>query len=222
MAYPGLENLAQMDQVFIKQQFEVFEILSGCEMNNKYALKDSRGQQFMMAREDTDCCTRQCCGPARAFEMGLFDNQEQEILHLSRPYKCSSCCCPCCLQTLEVSCPSTGATLGSIHQEWGFCTPMSGKFSVKNISDDTLLTIQGPCCAVGCGSDVVFKVLTDDGSSEVGEIVKVWRGWCAEALTDDENFKVTFPVDLEVQIKALLLGAAFLIDFLYFETQRNN
>lgn len=67
-------------------------------MNNKYLLKNSVGQQFLKAVEDTDCCTRQCCGPMRSFEMQLLDNHEQEIMHLSRPLACVNCCCSCCLQ----------------------------------------------------------------------------------------------------------------------------
>ena len=36
-------------------------------------------------------------------------------------------------------------------------------------------------------------------------------------FTDAQNFGVTFPIDLDVKMKATLLGATFLIDFMYFE-----
>ena len=38
-------------------------------------------------------------------------------------------------------------------------------------------------------------------------------------FTDAQNFGVTFPIDLDVKVKATLLGATFLIDFMYFEKQ---
>ncbi|ROT79009.1 phospholipid scramblase 1 [Penaeus vannamei] len=218
---PGLEYLTQLDQVLVQQLYEVFELLSGCEMNNKYLLKNSVGQQFLKAVEDTDCCTRQCCGPMRSFEMQLLDNHEQEIMHLSRPLACVNCCCSCCLQSLEVSAPP-GNPIGSIHQEWSICTPIAGKFTVRNVSGDVVLKIQGPVCAISCGSDVEFKVFTADESAQIGCITKQWRGFCAEALTDADSFGVTFPMDLEVRMKALLIGAMFLIDFMYFERKQNN
>lgn len=65
---------------------------------------------------DTDCCTRQCCGPARPFEMKILDNQQREVIHLSRPLRCSSCWFPCCLQEIEIQSPP-GTILGYCAQE---------------------------------------------------------------------------------------------------------
>lgn len=69
------------------------------------------------AVEDTDCCTRNCCGPARPFDMKIMDIYQNEVIHLYRPLACSSCCFPCCLQNMEVSAPP-GNRIGSIEQEW--------------------------------------------------------------------------------------------------------
>ena len=41
-------------------------------------------------------------------------------------------------------------------------------------------------------------------------------------FTDADNFGINFPIDLDVKVKATLLGATFLIDFMYFEKQNNN
>jgi hypothetical protein len=45
-----------------------------------------------------------------------------------------------------------------------------------------------------------------------------------EAFTDADNFGVgvSFPLDLDVKVKATLLGAVFLIDFMFFEKSQNN
>lgn len=107
-----------------------------------------------MAAEDTDCCTRNCCGSIRPFDMKIFDVNQSEIIHFHRPLACSSCCFPCCLQSLEVSAP-VGHTIGRIQQEWTLCYP---HFSVKNHLDETVLRIEGPCCTCSCGGDVDFQV----------------------------------------------------------------
>ena len=46
---------------------------------------------------------------------------------------------------------------------------------------------------------------------EVGKISKQWTGFVREAFTDADNFGATFPMDLDVKMKAVLLGAVFLI-----------
>ena len=65
---------------------------------------------------DTDCCTRQCCGPSRPFDMKILDNHQREVIHLTRPLRCSSCFFPCCLQEIEVQSPP-GTVLGYCAQE---------------------------------------------------------------------------------------------------------
>ena len=52
--------------------------------------------------------------------------------------------------------------------------------------------------------------MTKDGQ-EVGKISKQWSGLVKEAFTDADNFGIQFPMDLDVKIKACLLGAVFLI-----------
>lgn len=54
-------------------------------------------------------------------------------------------------------------------------------------------------------------MLSADGDVQVGKISKQWSGLAKEAFTDTDNFGVTFPLDLDVKMKATLLGAVFLI-----------
>ncbi|XP_006816091.2 phospholipid scramblase 2-like [Saccoglossus kowalevskii] len=91
---PGLEYLSMIDQLLIHQQVELLEAFTGFETNNKYEIKNSMGQRVYFAAEDTDCCTRQCCGSARPFDMKVLDNQQREVIHLHRPLRCSSCWYP--------------------------------------------------------------------------------------------------------------------------------
>ena len=43
-----------------------------------------------------------------------------------------------------------------------------------------------------------------------------------EAFTDADIFGINFPMDLDVRMKAVLLGACFLIDFMFFEKTSGN
>ncbi len=55
----------------------------------------------------------------------------------------------------------------------------------------------------------------------MGKISKQWSGVLREAFTDSDNFGISFPMNLDVKMKATLLGALFLIDFMFFEQQKN-
>lgn len=67
---------------------------------------------------------------------------------------------PSSIQSMEVFSPP-GTLIGSIHQEWSFCTPFAGKFTIKNAGGDALFRIEGPVCPCSCGGDVNFKVTTN-------------------------------------------------------------
>jgi len=206
-----------IDQLLVHQQVELLEAFTGFETNNKYVVKNSMGQKVYFAAEDTDCCTRNCCGPSRPFDMKILDNSGNEVMHLYRPLRCQSCWCCCCLQELEVSSPP-GTVIGYVIQDWSICAP---KFSVQNAARDTVLKIEGPICTFSMCGDVEFKVLSKDGGNEVGRISKQWTGLAKELFTDADNFGITFPMDLDVSMKAVMLGACFLIDFMFFEKQGN-
>jgi hypothetical protein len=52
---------------------------------------------------------------------------------------------------------------------------------------------------------------------EQGKIVKKWSGAMKELFTNADNFGIKFPPDCDLNTKAILLGAVFLIDFVHFE-----
>jgi len=216
---PGLEYLAMVDQLIIKQQVELLEAFTGFETQNKYKVLNSIGQDVFFAKEDTDCCNRQCCGPGRSFDMNILNNQMLEVLHLHRPLRCQACCFPCCLQELEVQSPP-GTTIGTVEQQWSIFHP---RFVIKDHNGEPVLKITGPFCVCECCSDVDFEITTvGDNEQIIGKISKQWSGLGKEVFTDADNFGINFPMDLDVKVKATLLGATFLIDFMYFEKQDQN
>ncbi|XP_031637862.1 phospholipid scramblase 2-like [Contarinia nasturtii] len=213
---PGLEYLTAVDQLLIKQKVEIAEAFIGFETKNKYVIKNSMGQNVFWAVEDTGCCNRNCCGENRSFDIKIFDASRREVLHFSRPScdcACFCCCIPCCPDAIEVSSPP-GNLIGRVVEKWSICYP---QFSIKNQHGEEKLRIEGPLCTTSCcGNDVVFHVVTKDGT-QIGKISKQWSGFAREYLTDADNFGVNFPLDLDVRMKATLLGACILMDMRYFE-----
>ena len=108
----GLEYLASVDHLLIKQHVEMLEAFTGWESANKYRVFNSLGQDVFYAKEDNDCCTRMCCGPGRPFEMNIVDNLGREVIHLGL---CSSLYFN--LQSFKISIP-----FAHLHQHRQFQT----------------------------------------------------------------------------------------------------
>ena len=173
---PGLEYLAMIDHLLIKQQVELLEAFTGWESCNKYKIMNNLGQDVFFAKEDTDCCTRMVCGPGRPFEMNIVDNSGKEVIHLVRPLRCTGCCFPCCLQEMEVHSP-LGTIIGSVEQKWTLCTPL---FAIKNERGEEIMTIEGPVCGCECCSDIDFNITSAGDGSEV----------CRNVLCDKHNYNI--------------------------------
>ncbi|XP_071315025.1 phospholipid scramblase 2-like [Trachinotus anak] len=210
---PGLEYLTQIDQILIHQKVELLEAFIGFETNNQYEIKNSLGQKIYKAKEKNDCCTRNCCGSLRSFDMKIKDNMDREVIRLIRPFRCVSCWCPCCLQEMEVQAPP-GTTIGYVKQDWH---PFLPRFSIQGANKETVLKLEGPCFACNCCGDVNFELKGKDSDKAIGRISKQWSGLLKEVFTDTDNFGIQFPLDMDVKMKAVLMGACFLIDFMFFE-----
>jgi len=219
---PGLEYLTLVDELLVIQKVEMLEVLTGWETNNKYAVKNSLGQHIFMIKEDTDACSRQCHGSARAFDMRVLDSYDREVAHFYRPFKCGAwwCCgCGCCLQEIVIESPP-GHAIGFVRQDPSCCAP---KWTVYREDQETpLIKIVGPACqGCSCFSDIEFQVLDLSGENKIGSVTKHWSGLAREYFTDADHFGISFPIDLDVKVKASLLGALMLIDFMFFENNQN-
>uniref|UniRef100_A0A668AEZ6 Phospholipid scramblase n=1 Tax=Myripristis murdjan TaxID=586833 RepID=A0A668AEZ6_9TELE len=209
---PGLEYLTQ-DESPPQQITSLHYSFIGFETNNQYEIKNSLGQKIYKAKEKNDCCTRNCCGSLRSFDMKIKDNMDREVIRLIRPFRCVSCWCPCCLQEMEVQAPP-GTTIGYVKQDWHPCVPV---FSIQGANKETVMKLEGPCFACNCCGDVNFELKGKSGGKPIGRISKQWSGLLKEVFTDTDNFGIQFPLDMDVKMKAVLMGACFLIDFMFFE-----
>lgn len=72
----------------------------GWESGNKYTIKNNQGQKMFYAVEESDCCSRQCCGSLRGFNLRILDNAKNEVIRIEREFACDSCWFPCCLQVI--------------------------------------------------------------------------------------------------------------------------
>ncbi len=86
---PLSSNLKHASTFYIAQRIELCEIFTGCEMLNKYDFYNEHNELFLKATEDSDFCTRQCCGQNRPLDILFTDaSQTREIMRMERPCSC--------------------------------------------------------------------------------------------------------------------------------------
>lgn len=163
---------------------------------------------------DSHWCKRNCCGPSylRCFDVSIEDLDYRHVIHMSRPWRCGPCWLPCCLQEIEISTPS-GQLLGQVKQKWSFFG--YPKYKVLDETGTEVYRVCGPwwtCCGT---ADYVIK--SPDESQELGCIKKVWAGVFKEHFTDADDFEIDFPPECSLNMKAILIGALILIDFMHYE-----
>ncbi|XP_006116340.1 phospholipid scramblase family member 5 isoform X1 [Pelodiscus sinensis] len=204
---PGLEYLSQLDQIIIHQQVELLEVILGTETCSKYEIKNHLGQRVYFAMEENGCFDRNFCSPIRSFTIRITDNTGREVITVNRPLRCNSCWFPCYMQELEVQSPP-GTIVGYVVQKWD---PLLPKFTILNESKEDVLKIIGPYATCSCFGDVDFEVKTLNEMSTIGKISKFWSGFVNNVFTNAANFGIQVPIDLDVKIKAIMIGACFLI-----------
>ncbi|XP_008709317.1 phospholipid scramblase 1-like [Ursus americanus] len=204
---PGLEYLMQINQLLVCQRFDLLEVLSSFETSKNYEVMNNQGQRIYFAEERSNCFFRYLCGPSRSFTMTIYDNVGRDVITMHKALR------NCYLQKLQVEAPP-GEKIGYVYQYFHPFLPM---FKIKNENKEDIMKIRGPCVVSSCLKDLNFTLLSLDEEIVIGKISKKWAGFIRELSTNADKFGIQFPFDLDVKIKALMLGASFLIDYMYFE-----
>jgi len=232
--------LGEVNKVVVSQNVEKAETITtwlslGCckvETENWYELIDPDTKTTLFAAEEDslwclrnpclccDCicwCCHSTCASRRSFTMTLTAGSSENPLVLEMERPCRSDCLPCCLQKISVR--DKGGLLGSVQQTSDCVLPftMCGLFQISDSSQEVIYTIRTPCVLTTCCcTEVAFDILDKEGN-EVGKIVKQSENVAKEAFTDADRFMIIFPADCNAEMKAVLLGALFLFDYLFYE-----
>ncbi|XP_040190186.1 phospholipid scramblase 3-like [Rana temporaria] len=201
VAPPGLEYLLQVNGLLMKQtRKSIFQIAS------TYDLFDTNGQLVYQATEK-----RKFFGPR--MDLRVANTKGYNVLNLLVPLKW------CSLNTkLQVS-SSSGELLGYIVEQW---TSLTLSFHILDPSGLVCLKVKGPGWGAGFMSDLHYKVLSADKTTQVGVITHVWRGLAKEMFSSKDNYTINFPMDLHVSMKAMLMACALFIDLLNEERRQRS
>lgn len=199
-----MERLAAVSGLVVGQQKEWGEILTGFETANRYAVSDASGAPLYQAAEEAgNLLLRWFLKALRPFKLRVIDDDHQTVVQVDRPFRFF-------FHRAEIS-DGQGQPLGAIQRRFAILRRV---YSVLDASGNEVLELFGPIL-----HPWTFQIRQN--GVEQGKITKKWSGLMKEGFTDADNFGVVFPADWEVKLKAVLLGAVFLIDFAHFENRGN-
>ncbi|XP_067218377.1 phospholipid scramblase 2-like [Chanodichthys erythropterus] len=142
--------------------------------------------------------------------MNVINHSNQEIIRLVHPYACSTFS-----HELEVQSPP-GVAIGHVRQNWHVCLP---KLTVENERGEPAFKIVGPCVAFF--TDENFELVSLNGAAIDRPFGKIFKPFSCCGLNAGADFVVRFPSNLDFKMKATLLGACILIDFIYYDKPKN-
>ena len=198
-----LQSVALLDKLVLKRMVGT----RGAE----YFVEKENGDRLFYALEDPDesmCCARSCYGSTRSFELIIMDQHMHELIHVSRPSRSFGYCCT--MENVTVFSPP-GTIIGYIIQEISFYQ----SFRIEDDSHETILRIKKHPFPQFICQKIKHNVLSRDGKVQVGEITKSWNGFLSE-LGRDYKFEISFPADMDVKIKTLLLASSFILSVMYY------
>ncbi|XP_069500732.1 phospholipid scramblase 3-like isoform X2 [Ambystoma mexicanum] len=149
-----------------------------------YELVNTLGQRIFTGKQEVVCC-----GPPYNFH--IADNNNKEVMQLLVPCQCT------CSPNLEIHCPP-GNIIG--YSVWNWSTFVTS-LSIQNATKQTVLVVVGPGFQTNLFGDVNFEVKSNDETHTVGMIRR-----------ESGHFSVQFPLDLDVNIKAVLIGSCFFLE----------
>jgi len=199
-----MEKLKSVDTLVIRQQKEWSEILTGFEARNRYEILDTSGQLLYLANELAGSFwTRIILKAIRPFTIYITDPGGNRVLSLERPFRLY-------FHRMKISDPDWNL-LGTIQRRFSI---LRRKYSVLDKSGHEVFQLLGPILHP-------WTFIIRIPGRDIGKITKKWSGLLKEAFTKADNFGVTFPAEMDLTRKSLLLGAVFLIDFVHFERSSN-
>ena len=200
-----MERLASARSLVVSQKKEWGEILTNFETRNKYAVFDasSGADLYLAAEEAGSTLARIFLKAMRPFTIVVLGTDGQTVLRIRRPFRFY-------YHQAEVE-DSQGQLLGTIVRQFSLLRRI---YSVLDASGAEVCQLFGPLLRPW-----TFQIMVN--GSESGQIQKKWSGLLKESFTDADNFGITFPVEYDARLKAVILGAVFLIDFVHFEDKGN-
>ncbi|XP_032456747.1 phospholipid scramblase 2 isoform X2 [Nasonia vitripennis] len=203
--FSGTYFLSSVEQLEIQQVVDLSSLLGKSKNGAQYRVRVPRAETIFLAIEDSKECQRTFLRSSRELTLNIMDPSGETSFVIRKSLSWG--CMPGFLHRVSVE--STNY-IGSVEQNF---TVLGISFTVYDHNRTPLCFIDGPnvysCCM---STETQFQIVSVDKSRQIASLIRHWD----HALVD-YSVLLTFTPDTDVKLKGLLLGAAFLLEFLFFE-----
>lgn len=212
----GTHFLGNVEQLQVQQVVDLSTLLGRADRGTQYRVKVPRGETLFLAVENNS-------------ENGANQSGCLNLIRGRRNVEFSVL--DKCGMLAFVTRINTGwtHTLGKSHKITVENTNLLGtveedfrltgtSFTVYDDAHSPLCGVVGPnVCGCCMYKEAQFQVITNDGTQQIATLMHQW-----DNALNDYVLLVTFPANTDIKLKSLLLGAAFLLEHLYFEQTRTS
>ncbi|XP_017464476.1 PREDICTED: phospholipid scramblase 2 isoform X1 [Rhagoletis zephyria] len=208
----GYDFLTELPSLHIEQTFELNAALTSVSSENRYVVRSPLGDAVYAASESSTSNNRLLWGAARPFQMHLLDKTHQEAMLFRKQFALGSLCCH--PKNLEVWIPP-GNLLGRIVHSPTVLKPVY--YIQDGVTGEPIFCIEGPensgfCCF--CLPKESFFRIHSGGDLRAS----IDHKWVANKSQYTTNIYFS-DAKLLAKERALILGAAFLLEYMYFQTR---
>lgn len=235
VAYEPLDKklMRLEDGVFIKQKFDIMEMMTGCEFPNVYyayarkGTEKKKGKKEFKYKEKSSFYDRCLQGSCKPYKMKVYNEQKVEDDKICMRCKKDCKCVFYCFNREEMDCWYTEGEeehyLGKAYDPWD-C--MNFGYELRDESGATEFRVKASCCQcyfwIKCPCkmcNVVRFEIKDNESNKVGDIVRTGRDCLKNLILDNDGdtFTVDFPKGSNWRQRAMLMNLVVFIDFSMFE-----
>ena len=227
-----MKELLNSSGAIIRQEVEMFEVITGCETQNRYQvfIQTPMGLKYaFQCNEKSGCCSRCCCSDGcRGLEIdirhitspGPIVSEISNIyIRAVKPCGCGFLCC--CRPHMDIILQKNRLKIGSVREPFTCCDKDA---EVYDKDGNLKYRMIGDCCQIGfcCGSSaekivaIEFKIVGSDGNY-VGMMKKMGASGPSEYFSKADSYTISFPSGATPEEKMLLICAGLLIDYQNFE-----
>lgn len=175
---------------------------------NKFTIRSATGEALYYATECSTQRDRLVWGARRPFTLSVMDRAHKEAVSMRRLFRLGMYAMQ--PQCLEVWTPP-GDFVGFVRER---ITIYGVDFELLDRAGELVAQVKGPPKALcSCGMKEIFlKVLSPDYAQQLGTLTRIWN---TDIATFTQNVYFADPC-MEVKMKALMVGVAFLTEYMFF------
>lgn len=208
-ALSGSHFLGNVEQLEIQQVVDLSTLLGRADRGLQYRIKVPKAETLflaMAAKPETQSSYSKWIRDNCKFNVLDQCGELSFVININSRWSCM-------LNRLRMVTVVSANLIGTVEENFSILGP---SFTVYDETKKELCNIYGPnICGCCMYKEAQFQVISIDGTHQIASLMHQWN-----STLHDYTLLITFPADTNVKLKSLLLAAAFLMDYVYFERVR--